>query len=175
MRFLGGAAWPYGNSSTIPYEKFFFAGGSNSIRAWPPRRLGPGSYDHIDDSGNVSYRFEQPGNIILEGSVEYRFKIWWIINGALFVDMGNVWTLSEDTDRPGGQFTNEFWREVAVGTGFGLRFDFTFLLLRLDLGIKAVDPAQPQGSRWVLNNISINKPFSGSNAALLNIGIGYPF
>ncbi|WP_038029810.1 translocation and assembly module lipoprotein TamL [Thermonema rossianum] len=175
MRFLGGAAWPYGNSSTIPYEKFFFAGGSNSIRAWPPRRLGPGSYDHIDDSGNVSYRFEQPGNIILEGSVEYRFKIWWIINGALFVDMGNVWTLSEDTDRPGGQFTNEFWREVAVGTGFGLRFDFTFLLLRLDLGIKAVDPAQPQGNRWVLNNISINKPFSGSNAALLNIGIGYPF
>jgi len=175
MRFLGGAVWPYGTSTTVPYEKFFFAGGSNSIRAWPPRRLGPGSYDHIDNNGNVSYRFEEPGNIILEGGVEYRFKIWWIVNGALFVDMGNVWTLSEDPDRPGAQFTEKFWQEIAVGTGFGLRFDFTFLLLRLDLGIKAIDPARPIGNRWVLNELSIRKPFSGSNAALLNIGIGYPF
>lgn len=175
MRFLGGAVWPYGTSNTVPYEKFFFAGGSNSLRAWPPRRLGPGSYDHIDENGMVSYRFEQPGNIALEGSVEYRFKLWWIINAALFVDMGNVWTLTEDPDRPGAKISTNFWREIAFGTGFGLRFDFTFLLLRLDLGIKAIDPAMPQGQRWVLHNLSLRQPFSGNNPMMLNIGIGYPF
>ena len=174
-RFVGGIGAPYGESQTLPYEKFFFSGGSNSIRAWPPRRLGPGSFDRIDEAGNVSFRFEQPGNIQLEANAELRGKIWWIFNWAFFVDMGNIWTLQKEEARPGSEFSRDFLQEIAVGTGVGLRLDFTFLVLRFDIGVKAYDPALPAGNRWVLNNVSFRNILGGTNQAVLNVGIGYPF
>jgi outer membrane protein assembly factor BamA len=139
----------------IPYDKYFFAGGSSSVRAWQPRRLGPGSYTTyrtVKDANNndVVVRdatSEQPGEMLLEGSVEYRFPVYSFINGAFFTDFGNVWTLQDD-GRPGAQFKPQtFYRELAVGSGIGIRFDFTFLILRLDIAAKVYDPTAPSGQQ----------------------------
>ncbi|MGD1842329.1 MAG: BamA/TamA family outer membrane protein [Thermonemataceae bacterium] len=174
-RIFTGGAFPYDDSETLPYEKFFFSGGSNSIRAWQPRRLGPGSFDHLDENGDVDYTIEQPGNIILETNLEWRFKVWSFMNMALFIDAGNVWTLEEEEFRQGGAFSGDFLQDIAVGTGIGFRFDFTFLVFRFDLGFKTIDPARPVGSRWVLDEVFDN-PFQNPNSPIVfNIGIGYPF
>ena len=141
-----------------------------------PRRLGPGSYSFNRDSAN--YAFEQPGNIILEANAEYRFKMISFINGALFIDAGNVWTLKNEEAKSGGQFRfDTFLQQVAVGSGVGLRFDFSFLILRLDTGIKIYDPAAPTGERFVVKKFSLGNAFHSDNPyrALLNLGIGYPF
>ncbi|MGB3465731.1 MAG: BamA/TamA family outer membrane protein, partial [Cyclobacteriaceae bacterium] len=166
----------------LPYEKFFFAGGSNSIKAWQPRRLGPGSYRQEDDDGNFNYQIEQPGDIIIEGGVELRTKLFGFINWAYFVDIGNVWTWYEDESRVGAQFEwNDFATELAVGTGMGLRLDFSFLLVRVDMGVKVFDPAQPMGDRFVLDEFTLKRspriPTDTRviNSPQLNIGIGYPF
>ncbi|HEY8402647.1 MAG TPA: BamA/TamA family outer membrane protein, partial [Cytophagaceae bacterium] len=161
-----GAAYPLSISTTLPYEKYFFAGGTNSVRAWQPRRLGPGSYAPLDEEGEINYRFERPGELLLESSLEYRFPIIGFFEGATFIDLGNVWMLTKDNSRPGAEFKpSGFLSEIAVGTGVGLRLNLSFLVLRLDLGIKAYDPAL--------------KSFAPFNKILkdivLNIGIGYPF
>ncbi len=174
FRINAGVAIPYGHSETLPYEKFFFAGGSNSLRAWQPRRLGPGK-DTLNRISN--YLYEQPGNIILEANAEYRFKMVSFINGALFIDAGNVWTLNNKA-KPDGQFKfNTFFQQIAVGTGAGLRFDFSFLILRLDVGIKVYDPSRDPGERFVAKKFSWGNAFHLDNPyrALLNLGIGYPF
>ncbi|UOG72770.1 BamA/TamA family outer membrane protein [Hymenobacter tibetensis] len=171
-RFNGGVVQPLrASSSQLPYDKYFFAGGSTSVRAWRPRRLGPGSFTSYDNQGIRTFNTEQPGELLLEGNVEYRFPLFGFINGALFTDFGNVWTLRPD-NRDGARFNvNSFYREFAMGSGFGLRFDFSFLILRLDVATKVYDPTAP-GSKWVVRNFSL---FNGQNQTALNLGIGYPF
>jgi outer membrane translocation and assembly module TamA len=176
IRYFAGFATPYGSSATdsifaLPYEKYFFSGGSSSIRAWKPRRLGPGSFR----DPNNPYLFEQPGEIIFETNYEYRFNIIKFFDGAFFVDAGNIWTIRNEPNRPGSNFTfNKFIETIAVGTGFGLRLDFTFLILRLDAGIKVWDPAETE-DRFVGKYIWKLPPFGRSGQTVFNIGIGYPF
>lgn len=170
-----GMARYYGISSTLPYEKFFFSGGGNSLRAWRPRRVGPGSFSKVNADGTLNYDFEQPGEILLEANIEYRFPLISFIAGALFLDAGNVWTVQSEAERPGGDFQpSRFYKEIAIGTGFGVRFDFSFLVFRLDFGIKLYDPARPEGERFVLPKYDITRPFY-QDQTLINIGIGYPF
>ncbi|HAA13812.1 MAG TPA: hypothetical protein DCE41_19820 [Cytophagales bacterium] len=177
-RFNIGMAGSYDQSNPVlPFEKYFFAGGSNSIRAWSPRRLGPGSYRQEDDDGNIQLQFDQQGEILLASSVEWRRNIFDFIDGALFVDVGNTWTFREESARPGANFEfNRFWNEFAVGMGAGIRADFSFLILRLDVGVKTHDPAFPIGERWFPSEYPYNQPFMVNNPAYtLNLGIGYPF
>ncbi len=174
-----GIAKPYSTNNILPYEKYFFAGGSNGIRAWRPRRLGPGSYTPFNTDGIYDDRFEQFGEIILESSIEIRRNLFGFLDGALFIDAGNIWTFEEEEGRPGSKFEfDSFLREIAVGAGFGLRFDFSFLVLRFDGAFKIVDPARPVGQRFILrNNLSESgkAAFENQDLFIINIGIGYPF
>jgi Omp85 superfamily domain len=179
FRIRSGIAVPYGQNGLLPYEKYFFSGGSISNRAWKQRRLGPGSYNHIEENGNVSYQFEQQGEIILESSIEYRQRLIGFLQWAAFVDAGNIWTIKEDNARPGSQFKfSKFYREIAIGAGLGLRFDFTFLIMRFDVSAKIVDPARPLGSRFILSSGFYNEPFNDpkfTEPIIYNLSIGYPF
>ena len=150
---------------TLPYEKFYFAGGLNSVRAWQARRLGPGTFAYQDANGNYTYQFEQPGEIIIEGSIEYRTKLFAFIQGAAFIDIGNIWTIAPDPSRPGAEFkANSIPNEIAVGSGIGLRLDFSFLIVRWDVGVKVWDPARKIIPNWNDQHKNVH-----------NIGIGYPF
>lgn len=190
-RVNGGAGISYDENKVLPYEKYFFAGGSNSVRAWRPRRLGPGSYRPRESAdpeqdGLYDYRFEQPGDVLLEASVELRRKLFGFVEGAVFVDAGNVWTIEpriiRDADNNivengNSQFRlNQFYKEFGVGTGFGLRFNFSFLILRFDVGLKAYDPGRSEGERFVLNKIKFFRPFgTGREPVIYNVGVGFPF
>jgi outer membrane protein insertion porin family len=186
-RFNAGVAYAYGDTTNaLPYEKYFFAGGSNSIRAWRPRRLGQGSFKpdvsaDVSQDGLYNYQFEKPGDILFETSVELRKKIFGFVEGAVFIDAGNVWTFkplaSNGEDNGNSEFKlNQFYREIGVGTGFGLRFNFSFLILRFDVGIKAYDPAREDGDKFVLNKLRFFRPYTTHNEPVIyNIGIGYPF
>lgn len=166
-RLFGGIGIPYGNSISLPFEKMYFSGGANSIRAWNVRDLGPGSY-----SGGSATRFpNQTGDIKLEANLEYRFKMFWLLEGALFLDAGNIWNLNSD-EFEGGLFRkDEFFKEFAVGSGAGARLDFSFVIVRLDLGIKLRDPALPENERWIIGNRNLR----WEDDFTINIGIGYPF
>ncbi|MBS1949773.1 MAG: hypothetical protein OJF59_002601 [Cytophagales bacterium] len=179
-RFNSGFGFAYSPNKVLPYEKNFFAGGSNSLRAWRPRRLGLGSAPpmlNTNPSGNgyFNYSLEKPGQVLLEGSAEWRQKLVGFLNYALFVDVGNVWGLQLSNDNRANFSWDRFYQQFAVGTGFGLRFDFTFLILRFDVGIKAWDPARPPGSRFVLPLASFHAPYAYHEPVIYNIGIGYPF
>jgi len=180
-RFNSGVGYAYSSNKVLPYEKNFFAGGSNSVRAWRPRRLGLGSDPpqvnaNPASSGYFNYSFEKPGQLLLEASVEWRQKLIGFLNYAVFVDAGNVWALQTSTNNEANFEWGRFYKEFGVGTGFGLRFDFTFLILRFDIGIKAWDPARPAGNRFVLWDASFKKPYSLNHEPVIyNIGIGYPF
>jgi outer membrane protein insertion porin family len=190
-RFNGGVGYAYSENEVLPYEKYFFAGGSNSIRAWLPRRLGLGSVppnlsEDPTKDGLFDYSFEKPGDILLEGSVELRKKLFGFVNGAIFLDVGNVWSFTEIQTSEAGdnkaswkgnsKLSKTFYRDLAVGTGFGLRFDFSFLLLRLDVGMKVVDPGRESGDRFVLDKVRFFKPFgTEKEPVIFNVGIGYPF
>jgi outer membrane protein assembly factor BamA len=164
FRAFGGMALPYGNSTQIPYEVKYFAGGANSIRAWAVRTLGPGTYK----ADSTEYP-NQAGDIKLEANLEYRFKLISRLEGALFLDVGNIWSVNDN--RPGTNFKfNSFYKEFAVGTGTGLRFDFTYVVIRLDLGLKLRDPAIQDGSKWIIGK----RKLTGSDLNL-NFAIGYPF
>ncbi len=166
-RGFAGVGVPYGNSKVIPFEKQYFGGGANGIRAWQVRSLGPGSYTRVDSSF-----FNQTADIKLELNAEYRFKLFWILEGALFADAGNIWTIHEDTDRPGSQFDfNRFYKEIAIGGGVGLRFDLKFLILRTDMGIKLRDPQLPDYPKWILSRRNLN----WEDDFTLSFSIGYPF
>jgi len=186
-----GVGYAYSQNKVLPYEKYFFAGGSNSVRAWLPRRLGIGtsppdlSSDASQD-GLFDYSFEKPGEILLEGSVELRRKLFGFVNGAIFVDAGNVWSFrqiqlsQEGSIKPSwtgsSKFDGNFYKHLGVGTGFGLRFDFSFLVLRLDMGIKVFDPGRKEGDRFVLNKMKFLGPFdTNKEPVIYNVGIGYPF
>ncbi|MCU0352990.1 MAG: BamA/TamA family outer membrane protein [Cytophagales bacterium] len=176
-----GLANPYGPAGTLPYEKFFFSGGSNSVRAWLPRRLGLGSArDSLAPTGNYEYRFEQPGDIILEATAEYRTGFLRFSNFnvdlAFFTDAGNVWLLRPDRSAPNGNFEwNRFYREIAVGSGLGLRFDFSFLLVRFDFATKMFDPGRRPEDQWAVGNIFRPGSVFRRGQSAINFGIGYPF
>jgi hypothetical protein len=155
----------------LPYDKYLFAGGSNSVRAWSPRRLGTGTYATRLPNGDRDYYTEQPGEVLLEGSLEYRFPIYSFIKGALFTDFGNVWALQDDAGRQGAQFKlNSFYKQFAVGSGFGIRMDFTFLILRFDIATKVYDPTVIDAP-WRLQNALHEL----NNQTVVNVGLGYPF
>ena len=174
-RLIVGIGLPHGNSQTLPYIKQFFIGGGNSIRAFQARTLGPGSYrrpEQTEDGSagvtNSSLFLDQSGDIKLEFNSEYRFDIYTIFKGAVFFDAGNIWLLNEDTLRPGGEFQpDKFINQLAVGTGFGLRIDPDFFVIRLDIGFPLRKPFLPKGERWVTDKFGKD--------AVLNIAIGYPF
>lgn len=163
--FVGGAV-PYNNSKAIPFEKQYFSGGANSLRAWNVRDLGPGSFS----GDTISVYPNKSGDLKLELNFEYRFKLFWILESALFLDAGNIWTIKED-NREGALFKiDEFYKEIAIGTGVGFRFDLSFVILRLDLGLKLRDPALPSDQRWIIGN----RRYVWDDLTF-NIGIGYPF
>ncbi|WP_439882919.1 BamA/TamA family outer membrane protein [Pontibacter sp. MBLB2868] len=178
-RLNTGVASPLFSSNVLPYDKHFFAGGASSVRAWQSRRLGlgsfPATYTTVDGDTIRDFISEQPGEVLLEGSAEYRFNIFSFLNGALFVDAGNVWLLKEDAGRPGANFAfNRFYKEIAVGTGFGIRFDLSVVVLRFDLATKVYDPTA-RGSRFVFDEFKFSQILTRNNQTSLNIGIGYPF
>lgn len=169
-RLIVGAGVPYGNSNTLPYIKQFFSGGSNSIRAFPARTVGPGVYSPTSDS-DLSY-FEQGGEVKLENSIELRYAVTRIIKPAIFLDAGNVWLIKPNPSLPGGEFRlNEFTRQLAVGAGAGLRLDVSILILRFDLAFPLMTP----------NDYNFNRPVNGFNTRtiagkyVLNVALGYPF
>ncbi|GHA59147.1 Outer membrane protein assembly factor BamA [Pontibacter akesuensis] len=179
-----GVVSPILGGNIIPYEKFFFGGGASSVRAWQSRRLGLGSYAplgvELDAEGNQvivrDYSVEQPGEVLVEANVEYRFNMFSFINGAVFVDAGNVWLLRPDVTKPGANFEfDRFYRELAVGTGFGIRFDLAVLILRFDFATKVYDPANYKEDKFVLPNFKLADFLNRNNQSTLQIGIGYPF
>ena len=172
-RFIGGLALPYGNSNYMPFSKQFFVGGSNSIRSFRARTLGPGSYDPRTD--NSSYFHDQAGDIKLEANIEYRANLFSFLNAAAFVDAGNVWLLNEQEGKPGGKFSKDWLSEVAVGAGFGLRFDFSILILRTDFAFPLRVPYYEKGDRWNFNEIDFKDKQWRKDNLMLNIAIGYPF
>ena len=190
FRLFAGIGIPYGNSATMPFEKMYWAGGPYGIRAWSERSLGPGAYP-ADSIRN------QLGDIKLEANLEYRFKLFWKLEGAFFLDVGNVWLLDpqrktwlsveNNIENIRVFYFNRFWEQIAIGTGFGTRFDFSFILLRFDFGFKLRDPSiQPNtdlrydgdepyyktGSRWTISNPDPEVRFWNLT---FQFGIGYPF
>ncbi len=172
-RFIAGVGYPYGNSIHIPYVKQFFVGGSNSIRAFRARTLGPGSYD--PRTQNATFYFDQSGDIKLELNAEYRANLYKFLNAAVFADAGNVWLVNEDPTKPGGKFSKDFLKEIAVGAGVGLRLDFSILILRLDLAMPIRVPYFEEGDRWTFDKINFGSSSWRKDNLILNIAIGYPF
>ena len=167
LRGFAGMGYAYGNSNAMPFEKQYFSGGANSVRAWQVKGLGPGSYDDPEESLYPN----QTGDVKLEANMEYRFKLFWKLEAALFMDVGNIWSLSAVDDREGAGFEfNRFYKELAVGTGVGARAVFSFLIFRFDLGIPLRNPYPIEGSNWLPRNSGI----SGRDLTY-NIAIGYPF
>lgn len=163
-RFLIGLAYPYGNADVVPFEKRFFAGGANSVRGWSVRTLGPGIYK----STSSGVDFMQTGDVKLDFNLEYRFKLFWVLEGATFVDGGNVWTISSYSTQQGGVFKlKSFYKQIAYAYGLGLRFDFSFFLFRIDMGVKGFDPTQSGSERWRF-------PMNRDDFAY-HFAIGYPF
>jgi outer membrane protein assembly factor BamA len=167
-----GFGYPYGNSTALPFVKQFFVGGTNSLRAFRSSSVGPGTYEPADQSNFLP---DQTGDIKLELNTELRVKLFSIVNGAIFVDAGNVWLYNADTSRPGGQFNGQFLQQLAVGTGVGLRFDISILILRLDVAFPLRKPYLPEGQRWVINQIDFGSGNWRSQNLVFNLGIGYPF
>lgn len=159
----GGIAVPYGNATVVPLEKRYFSGGANSVRGWSVRDLGPGTFP---GDGNF---LNQTGDIKLDASIEYRTRLFWKFRGAVFVDAGNIWTLRDYKDQPGGQFRfNKFYKQIAVAYGLGLRLDLDFFVLRFDGGMKAVNPAQG-AERYPIIHPDFSRDFA------FHFAVGYPF
>ncbi len=179
-RFNTGAGFAYWNSDVLPFERQFFTGGSNSIRAFRARTVGPGGFSNIEAS---TLNLDQTGEMKIEGNIEYRFDILESfigskLKGATFIDIGNVWTISDVTVNKDGQFYwDKFYKQLAIGTGFGMRLDYSFLLFRLDLGLKLRDPRFAESDRWVIKNLNNSQWISSNeyNFWNFNFGIGYPF
>lgn len=163
----GGVAVPYGNSEAIPIQKRFYSGGPNSVRGWNVRELGPGSFN-----GENATFYNHSGDIRFDANLEYRSKVFWKFELAAFVDAGNIWTIKDYKDQPGGTFRlGSFYKQIAGSWGLGLRLDFDFVLIRLDCGWKAYDPADNTGrTKW-----QITDPFNFSRNTAWHIAVGYPF
>ncbi|HEX5554157.1 MAG TPA: BamA/TamA family outer membrane protein [Chitinophagaceae bacterium] len=171
-RLLAGFGYSYGNSRSIPFVKQFFIGGSNSIRGFRARTLGPGSF-HTSKTG---FEANEAGDIKLEASSELRANLISILKGAAFVDAGNIWLLRADSTKPGGKFhLNSTIKQLAVSAGVGLRFDLSLFVLRFDLAFPLCKPWLPEGHRWVLDQIDFGDKAWRKENLVLNIAIGYPF
>lgn len=171
-RIIAGYGYAYGNSRELPYIKQFFIGGTNSIRAFRARSIGPGSYLPPADT---KFLPDQSGDIKLEMNTELRAKLFSVVHGAAFVDAGNIWLRKENPEKPGAEFSSKFLDDLAVGTGVGLRFDLSFLILRLDLAFPLRKPYLPEGERWVLDKVSLGSSGWRSDNLVFNLAIGYPF
>jgi outer membrane protein assembly factor BamA len=160
MRAFAGIAVPYGNSTSIPFTRSYFAGGSNDNRAWQSYRLGPGRSGGRNDFNEANFK--------LAYSAELRFNLFGKLNGAVFGDLGNIWNVFDEVDHPDFTFNGfSSFRDLALGTGFGFRYDFSFFVVRFDVGFKTYNPGRPEGDRWF-------KEYNFSNS-VLNVGINYPF
>jgi outer membrane protein assembly factor BamA len=187
FRAFGGIAYPYGNLKVMPFIEQYFAGGANDIRAWEERTLGPGS--SVGD--NLSAYANQRADIKLECNFEYRMNMFDKFEGAIFLDAGNIWAVNDQDQRDGAMFEkDDFYKEIALGTGIGIRYDLSIVVIRLDLGVKVFDPALTENNRFIYPYIKYARPFEGARKRLfyedengnfmnsvfsLNIGIGYPF
>jgi outer membrane protein insertion porin family len=170
--------YAYGNSETMPYIKQFAIGGSTSIRAFPARSIGPGTYNArpLNAYRSRTLFIDQRGDIKLEGNIEYRFDIYKSFKGAVFTDAGNIWLRHEEPTRPGGKFEKDtFLKQLAVGSGAGMRYDFGFFVLRLDIAFPIRKPFLPEGERWVVDQINFGSKNWRRNNLIFNIAIGYPF
>jgi outer membrane protein assembly factor BamA len=164
-RFLAGAGFAYGNSSALPFEKHFYGGGANSLRGWQARTVGPGCSPR-DTTFVIP---NQTGDMKLEANIEYRFNMFWKVDGAVFMDAGNVWTLKSNENDDESVFNiSSLGQSIAANWGAGVRLDLGFLLLRVDMGMKIHDPARSE--RWV----GPKKWFRNDGFAL-HFGVGYPF
>ena len=161
-----GVAVPYGNSDVLPFEKRFYSGGANSVRGWGVRTLGPGSYDSNNSLSNFIY---QCGDIRFDVNLEYRAKLFWVVELGLFLDAGNIWTIRDYEDQPGGKFKwNKFYEQIAAAYGAGIRLDFKYFLVRVDMGMKAHNPASGQ-EHWPL----LHSRFKRDSE--FHFSVGYPF
>lgn len=163
-----GIACPYGNSKVLPFEKRYFSGGANSVRGWNVRELGPGKFKGTD--GRIDF-INQTGDIKLDLNMELRTYLFWKFNGAAFVDAGNIWTIKNYKDQPGGQFRfNEFYKQIAVAYGVGLRLNFDYFVMRLDFGMKAVNPAYDNSrQRYPIAHPNFGRDMSA------HFAVGMPF
>jgi outer membrane protein assembly factor BamA len=162
-----GIAYPYGNSTLLPFEKRYFSGGANSLRGWAVRGIGPGRYKGTD--GRIDF-INQTGDVKLDLNVEYRTHLFWKLDGALFVDAGNIWTLRDYPDQPGGQLTlKDFPDQIAANYGLGFRFNFDYFIVRFDLGMKAVNPAYDEEQHFPIVHPRISRDFA------FHFAVGMPF
>ncbi len=160
FRSFAGIAIPYGNSSSVPFTRSYFAGGSNDIRAWNAYELGPGSSKNQNDFNEANFK--------LAFNLEYRFPLAGNIKAALFADAGNIWNVYDQIEDPQSTFDGfKSLKDIALGSGFGIRYDFDYFVFRVDLGFKTYDPSRSLGNRWF-------RSFNFANS-IINIGINYPF
>ncbi len=165
FHFAAGIAYPYGNADMVPFEERYFSGGANSVRGWSVRELGPGSF-----AGDGNF-LNQAGDIKLDASVEYRTRLFWKFRGAAFVDAGNIWTIRNYKDQPGGKFDiGKFYKQIAVAYGLGIRLDLDFFILRFDGGMKAINPAyKSRREHYAFLNPNFKRDFA------FHFAVGYPF
>ncbi len=163
-----GVAYPYGNSTVLPFEKRYFSGGANSVRGWSVRELGPGKFKGTD--GRIDF-INQTGDIKLDLNAEYRSSLFWKLQGALFIDAGNIWTLRNYAEQPGGQFKfTEFYKQIAASYGMGLRLNFDYFILRFDVGMKAINPAyESEKEHWSIIHPKLSRDFD------FHFAVGLPF
>ena len=163
-----GVAYPYGNSTVLPFEKRYFSGGANSVRGWSVRELGPGKFKGTD--GRIDF-INQTGDVKLDLNAEYRSSLFWKLQGALFIDAGNIWTLRNYADQPGGQFKfTEFYKQIAASYGMGLRLNFDYFILRFDMGMKAINPAyESEKEHWSIFHPKLSRDFD------FHFAVGLPF
>ena len=161
-----GIAYPYGNATILPFEERYFSGGANSVRGWSVRTLGPGRYVN---TGAIDY-MNQSGDIRLDLNLEARFKLFWMFEGAAFIDAGNIWTIKDYEEQEGGYFQlNEFYKQIACSYGIGLRADFDFFVIRFDMGVKLFEPSgATSNDRW-------RTELSWKNDVAFHFAVGYPF
>ena len=167
LHFGLGVAIPYGNSRILPYEKRYFSGGANSVRGWTVRGLGPGTFRGAD--GRIDF-INQTGDVKLDMNLEYRSHLFWKLDGAAFIDAGNIWTIRDYAEQPGGQFRfDKFWRQLAASYGLGVRLNFNYFILRLDAGMKAVNPAYTGRQHFPIVHPRFHRDFA------LHFAVGLPF
>jgi outer membrane protein assembly factor BamA len=165
-RAFGGVALPYGNANAVPFIRQYYSGGAEGMRAWQVKELGPGSFQQPD-----SVYPNQMSDIKLEFNIEHRYDIFGNFKGATFIDIGNIWAISEEDERPGAVFQfDQFYKQFAIGTGLGIRYDIRFAVIRLDAGIKVRVPSREGNDSWIL----FNRPFNYRHINW-NFAIGYPF
>ncbi len=163
-----GVAYPYGNSTVLPFEKRYFSGGANSVRGWSVRELGPGKFKGTD--GRIDF-INQTGDVKLDLNAEYRSSLFWKLQSALFIDAGNIWTLRNYAEQPGGQFKfTEFYKQIAASYGMGLRLNFDYFILRFDMGMKAINPAyESEKEHWSIFHPKLSRDFD------FHFAVGLPF